>query len=67
MELISHYQLFLNKVSYKPSLLPGTHRIIVKGLAGGKIYDTVLMVYPKSQTLLPQQSNLLVRKYDKKN
>jgi len=59
LDLISHYQLFLNKVSYKKKLIANTNRIVVKGLAGGKNYDTVLMVYPKSSTLMSQQSNTL--------
>jgi len=59
LELISHYQLFLNKVSYKKAIVANTNRIVVKGLAGGKGYDTVLMVYPKSAVLMPQQSNVL--------
>lgn len=62
MELISHYQLFLNKVSYKKVIVANTNRIVVKGLAGGKSYDTVLMVYPKSPALMPQQSNILMIK-----
>ena len=59
-ELISHYQIFLNKISYKTLLKPNTNRIVIKGLAGGKDYDVVLMVYPKSQALIPQQSNIIV-------
>ncbi len=59
LELISHYQLFLNKVSYKKQIIANTNRVVVKGLAGGKSYDTVLMVYPKSPALMPLQSNVL--------
>ena len=59
LELISHYQLFLNKVSYKKQIIANTNRVVVKGLAGGKNYDIVLMVYPKSPTLMPQQSNVV--------
>lgn len=59
LELISHYQLFMNKISYTKTISANTNRIIVKGLAGGRNYDTILMVYPKSPTLMPQQSNVL--------
>ncbi len=58
-DLISHYQIFLNKVSYKNYISPQANRIVIKGLAGGRNYDLNLMIYPKSQTLLPQQSNTL--------
>ena len=49
----------MNKISYKKIISANTNRIIVKGLAGGRSYDTILMVYPKSPTLMPQQSNVL--------
>jgi len=32
----------------------------IKDLAGGKNYEAILMVYPKGQHLVPQQSNILV-------
>ena len=58
-DLIDHYQLFLNKVSYKNKISSSTNRVYVKGLAGGRKYDITLMVIPKAQTLLPQDSNVL--------
>jgi hypothetical protein len=60
--LVSHFQLFLNDVSYRAYIAPNTNRVIVKGLAGGRNYDTVLMVYPNDPTLLPQQSNIVTVK-----
>jgi hypothetical protein len=62
-DLISHYQIFLNKVSYKNYISVDATRVIIKGLAGGRNYDLNLMVYPKSQKFLPQQSNTLVSFY----
>jgi hypothetical protein len=60
--LISHYQLFLNGVSYRANIDPRSNRVRVKGLAGGRNYDATLMVYPKDVKLLPQQSNVVVVK-----
>lgn len=60
LELISHYQLFLNKVTYRRSISPYAGRLLIKDLAGGKYYETILMVYPKGQHLVPQQSNIIV-------
>jgi hypothetical protein len=60
LELISHYQIFLNKVSYKNYISKHTNRVLIKGLAGGRNYDVNVMVFPNTQTLLPQQSNILV-------
>ena len=59
-ELISHYQLFLNRVSYKHRIRPDATNILVKGLCGGRSYEISLMVFPKSQSHIPQQSNILV-------
>jgi hypothetical protein len=60
--LISHFQLFLNDVSYRKKIPSNVTKVIVKGLAGGRNYDTILMVYPKDKTFLPQQSNLVTVK-----
>ena len=60
LELISHYQLFLNRVSYKSRIKSDTSSVVVKGLCGGRSYDISLMVFPKSQSYLPQQSNIVV-------
>ena len=60
LELISHYQLFLNKVTYKRMISPYTTRLLVKDLAGAKNYEAILMVFPKGEHLVPQQSNILV-------
>ena len=59
-DLISHYQILLNKVSYKQFIAPDCCRVMLKGLSGGRNYDLTLMCYPKSQSLMPQQSNTLV-------
>ncbi len=64
-ELISHYQIFLNKVSYRNYISPNSNRVIIKGLAGGKSYDITVMVFPVTQTLLPQQSNVITIKTSK--
>lgn len=62
LSLISHYQIFLNEVSYRNRISPTTNRVLVKGLAGGRKYDIVLMVYPKNKAFLPQQSNMVTVK-----
>lgn len=61
IDLISHYQLYLNRVSYKQHIPVNKNKIVVKGLAGGRNYETTMMVYPKDKRLLPQQSNIVVR------
>ena len=61
-QLVSHYQLFLNDISYRGIVPPHVDRLLVKGLAGGRTYDAVLMVYPKEATLMPQQSNIVTFK-----
>jgi hypothetical protein len=60
--LIDYYQIFLNKVSYRTKISPSTNRVYIKGLAGGRKYEVALMVFPKNQTFLPQESNVLVTK-----
>lgn len=62
LEMISHYQIYLNKVSYRQGIIPEANRVLIKGLAGSRSYEATVMVYPKSSTLLPQQSNVVVRK-----
>ena len=59
-ELISHYQLFLNKVSYKNYIKASTNKVYVRGLAGGRNYEVTLVCYPKKENLVPQESNTLV-------
>lgn len=59
LDLISHYQLFLNRISYKQRINSDVNRLIVRGLSGGRTYDVNLMVFPKLQSLLPQQSNVV--------
>jgi hypothetical protein len=39
---------------------PYTTRLLVKDLAGAKNYEAILMVFPKGEHLVPQQSNILV-------
>ena len=64
--LISHYQLYLNGISYKTKISPHTNSLIVRGLTANRQYETTLMVFPKSKALLPQQSNkLIVKSLDK--
>ena len=60
LDLIDYYQIFLNKVSYKNKINPPTNRVYIKGLAGGRKYDVTVMVFPKNQTFLPQESNVMV-------
>ena len=60
VELISHYQLFLNRVSYKNKIRADASSVQIKGLCGGRSYDISLMVFPKSHSYIPQQSNILV-------
>lgn len=58
-DLISHYQLYLNGVSYRLKIHPTKTRLIIKGLTSGREYEAMIMVFPKSPLLLPQQSNKL--------
>jgi hypothetical protein len=60
MNLISHYRIYLNNVSYKKSIKPDQNKIVIKGLAGGRSYEATIMIFPKDPRLLPQQSNSLV-------
>lgn len=55
--LISHFQIFLNKVSYRKYIGAEVSRVIVKGLASARSYEVTVMVFPKSKSLLPQESN----------
>jgi hypothetical protein len=59
LDMISHYQILLNKVSYKHKIHRESNRVTVQGLAGGRNYDLTLMVYPKDTNLIPHQSNVL--------
>lgn len=61
MHMISHYKIFLNKVSYRRNIAPNVNRVVAKGLASSRSYEITVMVYPKDKTLLPQQSNVVVR------
>jgi hypothetical protein len=60
LDLMSHYQLFLNHISYKQRIRSDASSVMVKGLCGGRSYEISLMVFPKSQSYLPQQSNIVV-------
>ena len=60
IDLISHYQLFMNKVSYKNVIPAHLDRVYVRGMAGGKTYDTYLKVFAKKKEVLPHESNTLV-------
>ncbi|CAF0781764.1 unnamed protein product [Brachionus calyciflorus] len=56
---ISHYQIFLNKVSYRKYIPANVNKVLIKGLTGGRNYDIIVMIYPKDRSLLPQQSNIV--------
>jgi hypothetical protein len=65
--LISHYQLFLNGVSYKKKIRSDATSVKIKGLCGGRSYSVVLMVIPKSQSYVAQQSNREVPSIEYRN
>ena len=55
-----NFDILNYRKSYKNYISKHTNRVLIKGLAGGRNYDVNVMVFPNTQTLLPQQSNILV-------
>jgi len=53
-------QLFLNGVSYGPTIPASCNGVRVSGLAGGHTYKLSLEAYPKKKKLSPRKSNILV-------
>lgn len=60
LPFIKYYQIFLNQVSYRKYIPANVNKVIIKGLAGNRNYDIMVMIYPKDKSLLPQQSNKVV-------
>lgn len=57
---LKQFQVFLNGVSYC-DVFPANHNSVnIAGLAGGRMYEINLEVYPTEAMFLPHKSNKLV-------
>ncbi|RNA39091.1 leucine-rich repeat-containing protein [Brachionus plicatilis] len=65
LPFISHYQIYINQVSYRKYIPASVNKVLIKGLAGSRNYDIMVMIYPKDKSLLPQQSNKVAYTTDK--
>ncbi|CAH1782616.1 unnamed protein product [Owenia fusiformis] len=62
LELIRGYQIFINDMTFC-EVFPANHNSVnVAGLAGGRVYDILLDVYPENDKFLPHKSNKLMLK-----
>ena len=67
LALISHFQLYLNNVSYRSYIGPHINKVLVKGLAACRNYHAVLVVHPNYSSLEPVTSNPVTIKSGRSN
>ena len=62
-QLIRGYVVTLNNVAYCDVFPPKHSSLNLAGLAGGRMYEIVLEVFPKDTMYLPHKSNKLVSSF----
>ncbi|XP_033744669.1 uncharacterized protein LOC117330483 isoform X1 [Pecten maximus] len=66
LPLIKGYELFLNGVTYCDMFPPNNTSINISGMAGGRMYEVKVEVYPIHNQYKPLLSNILVMKCPKR-